>query len=304
MEKLLLYALFFLASCSGPKPEVAKEQPIYISLFGKQYFQQEASEVSLGNLEKARLDFEKDPNDLDNIIWYGRRTAYLGNYQDAIDIYSKGLTLFPNESRLYRHRGHRYISNRQFEKAISDLERASKLIEGTENSIEEDGLPNARNIPVSTKHGNIWYHLGLAYYLVHNYESSYQAYLNCRESGSMDDNIVSSTHWLYMIQRRMSDPDKAKTELDLIQKEMDIIENASYYELCLLYKGLASIDSFSVEGEDPSSDALRYGLANYQLYNGDTLKAKRSMTSILEGDTWNSFGYIAAESDFKKYFSN
>ena len=63
---------------------------------------------------------------------------------------------------MYRHRGHRYVSIREFDRAIADLEYAATLIEGTEDEIEPDGMPNAMNIPVSSLHSNIWYHLGLA----------------------------------------------------------------------------------------------------------------------------------------------
>ncbi len=61
---------------------------------------------------------------------------------------------------------------REFDRAIQDFEKAATLIEGTEDKIEPDGLPNAQNIPVSTLHTNIWYHLGLAYYLQHDLENA------------------------------------------------------------------------------------------------------------------------------------
>jgi len=44
------------------------------------------------------------------------------------------------------------------------------------NQIEPDGLPNAKNIPISTLKGNIWYHLGLAYYLKGDFENALWAY--------------------------------------------------------------------------------------------------------------------------------
>lgn len=253
---------------------------------------------------KAKHNFEADPDNPDNIIWYGRRTAYLGRYDDAIKIYSDGIDKFPNNPKLYRHRGHRYISIRKFDNAVQDFEMASRLIQGTENEIEPDGAPNDMNIPISTLHGNIWYHLGLAYYLKHDYEKAYQAYLKCRESGSNDDNIVSSTHWLYMIQKRLGNNELAEQQLEPIHLNATIIENTDYYNLCKFYKGLIPIDSLSTSGMDsPSSDAVKYGIANWYFYNGDKKKSKKYMESIMEGNSTFSFGYIAAESDMKKYFS-
>ena len=42
-------------------------------------------------LAQARADYERDPYDADAFIWLGRRTAYLGEYRAAIDIYSEGI---------------------------------------------------------------------------------------------------------------------------------------------------------------------------------------------------------------------
>ena len=140
-----------------------------VSLSGQPLFSPEPSAKALENYEQAKLDYDRDPDDADAIIWLGRRTAYLGDYRGAIRVFSEGVEKHPDDPRMLRHRGHRYISIREFQRAIDDLEKASRLIEGTENETEPDGLPNAQGIPVSSLHGNIWYHLGLAYYLVQDW---------------------------------------------------------------------------------------------------------------------------------------
>jgi tetratricopeptide (TPR) repeat protein len=279
------------------------ENQVFVSPLGKELISSEPSKKMLDLYVKAKQDFEADPSNIDNIIWYGRRTAYLGRYDDAINIYSKGIDQFPEDPRLYRHRGHRFISIRKFDEAIADFEKAGRLIEGTENEIEPDGMPNAQNIPVSTLHGNIWYHLGLVYYLTHDYEKAYDAYVKCRESGSKPDNIVSSTHWLYMIQRRMGNEELANRMLEPIEEGVIIIENTDYYNLCRFYKGLIPVDSLQVTGEDsPSSDAIKYGLANWYFYNGEKDQSRKMLEDIVDGKSWTSFGYIAAESDILEYF--
>ena len=126
---------------------------------------------SKDNFETALRDYEKYPDSTEALIWYGRRTAYLGHFQKSILIYSDGIQKFPTDPRLYRHRGHRYISTRQYDKAIADFEKASELVKNQPDQTEPDGLPNARNIPISTLKGNIWYHLGLAYYLKGDWEN-------------------------------------------------------------------------------------------------------------------------------------
>lgn len=303
---IVLMTLAIMTSCQQEKKEkaVSVKPPIdYRTPLGKEITLPEPSKKLVDTYEAAKIDFNKNPDNVEKIIWYGRRTAYLGKYQDAIAIYSDGIKKFPKEARLYRHRGHRYISLRKFDKAISDLEKASQLIEGTENKIEPDGMPNARNIPVSTLHGNIWYHLGLAYYLKHDYQKAFDAYTKCRASGKLPDNIVSSTHWLYMIQRRLGDSILATKMLEPIEAEMDVIENQSYHELCKLYKGLIPVDSLlKTKTGSPANDAVRYGVANWYFYNDDKQKAKEIMTDLVESKSWSSFGYIAAESDLIEYF--
>lgn len=306
---LAVFVLF--VSCKNePKNESASEDVnvavksrTFTTPLGKEISLTEPSEKLRAAYEKAKETYEAHSDDLEAIIWLGRRTAYMGHYEDAIATYTQGIGIFPDEPRLYRHRGHRYISIRQFDKAIADLEKAGQLIAGTDNQIEQDGMPNALNIPVSTLHGNIWYHLGLAYYLTHDYEKAYDAYLKCRASGELDDNVVSSTHWLYMIQRRLGNTALANNLLRPISADMEVIENHSYYDLCRLYKGMIPLDSLlQTETGTPSNDAVTYGLANWYFYNDKLDAAEKTMKALMESPSWSSFGYIAAESDLIHYF--
>lgn len=100
-------------------------------------------------LELAGRDYVAKPT-VDNLIWFARRKGYLGHYKDAIEVLTAGVTKFPKDARMYRHRGHRYITLRCFDDAIVDLDKAAKLIKGKPDEVEPDGLPNAQNIPTST----------------------------------------------------------------------------------------------------------------------------------------------------------
>lgn len=306
----LLFLVFGILACTEPVAEAPKEdkpsneEEVYVfkSPLGYNFKGKEPAPILVAKYDSAKMNYEQNPNDADNIIWYGRRTAYLGKYKEAIAIFSEGVEKFPEDARFYRHRGHRLISLRQLDSAIKDLTKASELIEGTENEIEPDGLPNAQNIPVSSLHGNIWYHLGLAHYLKGNMEAANEAYIQCRNAMSNDDNLVSSTHWLYMIQRRLANPEQAQKMLEPINMDMKIIENFSYYDLCKMYKGLLPVEELQGGEAGPANDAVRYGLANWYFYNGEQEKAKKALEDILSSEGWNSFGYIAAEQDYLRNF--
>ena len=85
---------------------------------------------TLNQYKSAQKSYFKNLNDPESLIWYGRRTAYLGYYHEAINLFTKGIEKHPNDARFYRHRGHRYISTRQYEKAIQDFQKAIELIDG------------------------------------------------------------------------------------------------------------------------------------------------------------------------------
>lgn len=304
--KFVLYFLSLLSLCFSCKENSKTEKSASQTNLNSPTKQQSDSEspslTMQDHYEKAKKAFIDNPNDIDNIIWYGRRTAYLAKYSDAIKIYSDGIKQYPGDARLYRHRGHRHISMRNYDLAIADLKYAATLIEDTANEIEPDGLPNKLNIPLSSLHGNIWYHLGLAYYLVDDMHLAYEAFLNCRDLQSNDDNTVSSTHWLYMIQRRMGNPLLAYQVLQPINNKMTIIENTSYYNLCRFYKEILPLDSLQTGASSPQNDAVRYGIANWFYYNQDIEQAKSQLETILQGTSTSSFGYIAAEADYARFF--
>lgn len=274
-----------------------------VSLFGKPLTPTEPSESTLEKLAAAKADYDADPNDADNIIWYGRRTAYAGDYRQAIRIYSEGIEEFPEDARMYRHRGHRYISIRELDRAIADLEHAATLIEGTEDQIEPDGLPNAQNIPISSLHSNIWYHLGLAYYLKHDLENALRIYQIAVQDSANDDKIVSTTHWLYMTLRLLGRDDEARAALEPVHADMNIIENMVYHQLCLFYKGEITEEEIS-GGDLATNDAAAYGIGNWHFYNGDREKAREVFSRILAEGGWASFGYIAAEADTLREFGS
>jgi len=290
-------AILSLSSCQDSFNSVEQQGT---SLFGEPLMPKPPSDELLEKLADKETTYEQDPT-IDNLIWYGRFMAYSGDYLGAIELYSAGIAEHPKDARLYRHRGHRYISLRKFDEAIADLTHASKLIAGTENEIEPDGMPNAANIPVSTLHGNIYYHLGLAHYLKHEWKPALEAYKKCLATSALPDNLVSATHWLYSITRRYNGKMEADEFLTQIRGDMPVIENTAYHRLCLFYKEELSEEALlKTEGDGPANDAILYGLGNWYIYNGKPADAKRIFEQLRTRDSWSSFGYIAAEADLVK----
>ena len=254
-------------------------------------------------LAEARRNAETDPS-ADNLIWLGRRIAYLGHYKDAIQIFTQGAEKFPDDPRFLRHRGHRLITLRCFDLAIVDLNRAAKLIKGKPDQIEPDGLPNARNIPTSTLQSNIWYHLGLAHYLKGDFKAALKAYREAEKVSTNPDMLVATTHWLYMTLRRLGREKDAARVVVAIKPDLDVIENADYYKLIRLYQGKTTANQMLKEIGSEANGLIKttigYGLGNWFLYNGERDEAEKIFRQIILGNQWASFGHIAAEAELSR----
>ena len=286
---LLLALLFFLhspaqESCVPVRMPVISDSVRYV--FGE-------------NLAKALSDYEKDTTNADAIIWYGRRLAYLGRYEEAIRIFSRGLVHHPTDARLFRHRGHRWITLRCFDAAISDLERAAELIRDKPDETEPDGLPNALNQPTSTLQSNIWYHLGLAHYLKGNNPKAIQAYRKGLEVSKSPDMYVAMVNWLFITLKKQNARKKAGELLMAVHPDMKLLESGDYLKILVLHKlqGGSALDS---DLNSLSSSTYGYGYGMYQLLNGRKEEAKAIFEKLVTGNQWSSFGYIAAEQELKK----
>jgi tetratricopeptide (TPR) repeat protein len=258
-----------------------------------------------GQLAQARKSYEAAPTNADSIIWYARRLGYLGFYGEAIGLYSRGAALNPQNPWMLRHRGHRYISTRQFDLAIADLERATKLVAGKPDEVEPDGQPNAANLPIGTLHSNIDYHLALAYYLKGDYARALPIYTREVANAKNDDRRVSMMYWNYLALRRLGRDAEATALLAPVSPQMQVIENGSYRDLLLMFKGTISADSV-LTAASASGDGtvvfstMGYGVAAWYQANGRRADAERVLDRIVAGGQWPAFGFIAAETDLRR----
>src|SRR2546427_8858240 len=91
-----------------------------------------------GAIARAESALAADPRNVDRIIALGVAQSGVRQYREAIETFTRGLNIAPNNALLYRWRGHRYLSTRQLDRAVDDLTPGARL--------------------GSTLHG-LWYHL-------------------------------------------------------------------------------------------------------------------------------------------------
>lgn len=314
MKKLFFIAAVAISACTSKENSVPSDgdetpSPIVTSLLGKDYLEPEwtpAQKAKLdSNVNVALKNLQREASE-ENYIWYGRRVAYRMELKKAIDIFTEGLEEFPESFRLYRHRGHRYISLRQFDNAIADLEQAVALMKDKPIEVEPDGQPNKLNIPLSSTQFNVWYHLALAHYLKGDFAKAEEAYKQCMQVSNNNDLFIATADWLYMTFRRQGKQKDAEELLSNITDAMPVIENDAYYQRLLMYKGNRTEDE--VLNPDPESEDFElalatqgYGVGNWYLYNGDSARAKEIFERVVNGKHFSSFGFIAAEAELARW---
>ncbi|MCA1669006.1 MAG: hypothetical protein LC793_16755 [Thermomicrobia bacterium] len=188
-------------------------------------------------MAEAQTAYEAAPEDVDALLLLGQRTASTGRFREAIARYTEGIAKHPEDARLYRYRGHRLISLREFDRAIADLTAAARLVAGRAPEPElpvgyPPGTPYTYTLQFS-----IWYHLGLANYLRGMFAPARVAYQECASFAPTAETLVAVTHWRYMTLRRLSATDEAARILAPITPNLPVVENRPYYRLTLLYTG-------------------------------------------------------------------
>ena len=214
----------------------------------------------------------------------------------------RGLERHPRDARFYRHRGHRYLTLREIDKAEADLARASELIRGTPDTVEPDGEPNAANVPTSTLHFNVWYHLGLARYLKADFAGAARAYRECLLTAKDSaDRLVAATDWLYLTLRRQGRTAEAAALLAPITADLEVVENTAYRNRLLLYQGTKTADEVRRSGTTPVDAATYgYGIAAWHLVDGRAAEAKELLEKVAASEQWPAFGVLAAEAELAR----
>jgi tetratricopeptide (TPR) repeat protein len=288
-----------LGACRAPLPEGAEARALDGRLLAPPALPADVDADRQAKLAQARVALQRSPDQRDAWIWVGRRLGYLGRYREAIDIFGEALQRWPGDPFLLRHRGHRYLSVREFGCAADDLSRAAEACRKVRDEVEPDGLPVPGRPPHSSLHFNVHYHLGLVHFLRGDFVRARDAWLLCLACSDDDESRVAVTHWLWCARMRCGDPAGAAATVQGITGDMDIVENTAYWQLCLLYKGERTRGELTA-GEGSSGAALRFGLAHHQLLTGDRDAARTALQRLAADPGWASFGVIAAEAELQR----
>lgn len=279
-----------------------RRPPVATSLTGERLHARPAPDPAL----QARLDAElaAAPQDVERIIAAARELRNAMRYDEEVALYTRALTVAPDDWRLYRFRGHRYLTLRQFEAGLRDLDRAREL------------APHDFDVA---------YHRGLALYLLGRFNEAADEYQRCirqasdpsvralagtpalagqrpcTEVATRDDSRVAITDWAYRALRRAGRDREAQALLEGITVGMDVTANTAYYHTLLARKGLhPRADLLNPLPEGGRFETRAYGVAIDELLDGDRDRGLFLLRRVAEDAYWPGFGRIAAEADLAR----
>ena len=230
-------------------------------------------------IARSALDIAADREE--SHIWLGRRLGYAGRYCEAIDVFTQGLSRFPDSYRLLRYRGRHLARVRQFDLALSDYNRAMELMRGKPDYFEPDGLPNAIGLTLGTYKSNIIYYHAQTSFAVGDYarmaEGMAQAY-TLKPDFARDDMMPPTAYWTYLAYRKMGQHERAKRIVAEIPDDLRPIENREYYRAVKLMQGSIT----PAELTESEGSLVRFALAMEHRFAGREQEAEQLLRAIVD----------------------
>lgn len=236
----------------------------------------------------AREAVAAAPDDVQ--AWMELGLAYAGStyMREAVDAYSRAIALDPFCGILYRHRGHRHISCWEFTEAAADFEVAARII---------------------PENWDVWYHLGLSYYLLGLYDKAQAAYRRCLELTDMEDieAYPAIIDWSWRTARRRGDEAYADELLAMLPDDFPVDTDECGYALnCAVYQGRVTPEQAleaAAKGDSLHAITNAYAIGNYYREMGDAARADEVLNEAIAAnieDNWCAFGFLAAMVDMGK----
>jgi tetratricopeptide (TPR) repeat protein len=232
-----------------------------------------------GAIARAERALAADPRNVQRIIELGIAQSGARQFRQAIETFTRGLSIAPNNAMLYRWRGHRYLSVREFDRAEADLKRALEL--------------DPRN------YGAL-YHLGIVHFARGDFDPAAEAFRRAIPLAPDAAELAGSVDWLWMALSRAGRTGQAR---ELLAQRPDSLPVANAYAQRLkLYRGETLPDAVFTPADttDVNVATLAYGLGNWYLVNADIERAREWFRRAVASGGWPAFGFIVAEVELSR----
>lgn len=273
MWKRKLMVMTALTSAFAARVDAQTVQ--YRSASGVEY----RSQPDSGPVARAERAVAADPRSVEKIIALGVAQSGARQFREAIATFTRGLAMSPDNAMLLRWRGHRYLSVREFDKAIADLDRA------------------ARND--STIYG-VWYHRGIVRFVRGDFNGAADDFARALPLAPDPGELAGSTDWRWMSLARAGRAADAQAFLD---RRTDSLEtNVAYATRLRLYRGAIGPDEVVTRADsaDVQLATLAFGLGNWYLVRGDSARARSWFERSVASGGWPGFGFILSEVELRR----
>lgn len=221
------------------------------------------------------------PDREESYFWLGRRLGYAGRFCEAIDVFTRGLTVFPDSYRLLRYRGRHLTRVRQFALGLADYERAMELMRGEPDTFEPDGLPNALGLTLGTYKSNIIYYHAQTSFAVGDYDRMVEGMARAFSlvpEFARDDMLPPTAYWSYLAYRKMGNHAAAHRSVSEIPPNLSLTENADYHRSVQLMQG--RLEPTQVSESD--SALVKFALAMELRFSGKEAEATELLRRIVD----------------------
>jgi len=241
-----------------------------------------------GKISEAQAKLAADPKNIDLILALSKAQATRRQYNEAVATDTAGLALAPTNGALLLQRGHYQLNLRKFAAARQDLLAAA------------ESTPDAQEV---------FYHLGLAHFFLGEFVESSVAFGKARDLSKNDDGVISSSNWLYASLRRAGKNAEADKVLARIPPHVKFEDahDVFYLNLLRFYQGKMSekeVLPAPPQGDDLDAelafDTTAYGLGNWNLTHHKAQRAKELFSTVVQGQAWNTFGFVGSEVELKR----
>lgn len=232
-----------------------------------------------GAIARAEAALGADPRNVDRIIALGVAQSGARQFREAISTFTKGLETAPTNATLYRWRGHRYLSVREFDNAFDDLTRGLALD--------------------STNYG-ILYHLAIVNFARGDFNRAAELFAKAQPRAPDAGELAGSTDWLWMSLMRAGRSAEARA---MLARRPDSLRISNAYARRLqLYRGEITPDAVFTPGDtvDVQVATLAYGVGNWYLVRGDTATARTWFDRSVKSGGWPGFGFILSEIELRR----
>lgn len=237
------------------------------------------AQVDTGPVARAMESLTKDPGSVEKIIALGVAQSGARQFREAIATFTKGLTIAPSDPMLYRWRGHRYLSVREFDRALADLQNGYALD--------------------SANYG-ILYHLGIVRFARGEFNEAARIFAMALPGFPNAGELAGSTDWQWMALMRAGRAADARALLDRRPDSLPV--NNAYAARLRLYRGQIGPDQLITPADttDIQVSTLAYGLGNWYLVRGDTANARAAFERSIKAGGWPGFGFILSEIEVRR----